>query len=372
MPTEHITGANVLSEPKRKNVSSALTQRHEANMVNTNKKQKQKLYTRESKDKEKQFIKYVIGKNKKVNSTKRGMKFDLESELNDIDVMLDEMNTGGKGLTKDSTDEVVDLNKQDDMEVEVEAIGICTFGSNHETNEGNEIEIKRENKEITHNISQQVTDSQEEKEITHNVGQRVTDGQEEKEITDNIGQQVTDGQEEKEITDNVDKTITDGKGGKQITDNVNKITDGKGGKQVTDNVDKTISDGEGRKQITDNVDKITDGEGGKQITDNVDKTITDGEGGKQVTENIDKITDGEGGKQIAVREKEDSDDTESGDETDPISIDKSFSKVCSTFPSNPESSSSNNEKEDTEEESDNENNCAVAKNITKNGNRKKN
>ena len=34
--------------------------------------------------------------------------------------MLDEMNTGEKSLTKDSTDEVVDLNKQDDMEVEVE------------------------------------------------------------------------------------------------------------------------------------------------------------------------------------------------------------------------------------------------------------
>ena len=169
MPTEHVTGANVLSEPKRKNVSSASTQRHEANMVNTNKKQKRKLYTRESKDKGKQFIKCVIGKNKKVNSTKRGTKFDLESELNDIDVMLDEMNTGGKSLTKDSTDEVVDLNKWDNMEVEVEAIGICTFGSNCETNEGNEIEIKRENKEITHNVGQQVTDGQEEKEITDNV-----------------------------------------------------------------------------------------------------------------------------------------------------------------------------------------------------------
>ena len=40
LPTEHVTSANVLSEPKRKTVSSALTQRHEANMVNTNKKQK--------------------------------------------------------------------------------------------------------------------------------------------------------------------------------------------------------------------------------------------------------------------------------------------------------------------------------------------
>ena len=169
LPTEHVTGANVLSEPKRKNISSASTQRHEANMVNTNKKQKQKLYTRESKDKGKQFIKCVIRKNKKVNSTKRGMKFDLESELNDIDVMLDEMNTGGKSLTEDSTDKVVDLNKWDDMEVKVEAIGICTFGSNRETNKGNEIEIKRENKEITHNVGQQVTDGQEEKEITDNV-----------------------------------------------------------------------------------------------------------------------------------------------------------------------------------------------------------
>ena len=41
LPTEHITGADVLFEPKSKNVSSASTQRHEANMVNTNKKQKQ-------------------------------------------------------------------------------------------------------------------------------------------------------------------------------------------------------------------------------------------------------------------------------------------------------------------------------------------
>ena len=40
LPIEHVTGANVLSEPKRKNVSSASTQRHEADMVNTNKKQK--------------------------------------------------------------------------------------------------------------------------------------------------------------------------------------------------------------------------------------------------------------------------------------------------------------------------------------------
>ena len=83
------------------------------------------------------------------------------------------------------------------------------------------------------------------------------------------------------------------------------------------------------------------------------------------------ITDGEGGKQIADREKEDPDDTESGDETDPISIDESFSKVFLMCPSNPESLSSNNKKEDTEKESDNENNCAVAKNITENGNRKK-
>ena len=62
---------------------------------------------------------------------------------------------------------------------------------------------------------------------------------------------------------------------------------------------------------------------------------------------------------------------ESGDETDPISIDESFSIVCLTCPLNPESSSSNNEKKDTEKESDNENNCVVAKNITENGNRKK-
>ena len=85
--------------------------------------------------------------------------------------MLDEMNTCEKSLTKDSTDEVVDLNKWDDMEVEVKAIGICTFGSNGETNAGNEIEITRENEEITDNIGQQVTDGQEEEQITDNISQ---------------------------------------------------------------------------------------------------------------------------------------------------------------------------------------------------------
>ena len=99
--------------------------------------------------------------------------FDLESELNDIDVMLDEMNTGGKSLTKDSTDEVVDLNKQHNMEVEVKGIGICTFGSNGETNVGNEIEIKREEKQVTDNIDKKITDDEEEKQVTDNVDKKL-------------------------------------------------------------------------------------------------------------------------------------------------------------------------------------------------------
>ena len=87
--------------------------------------------------KENSSLKLSLEKNKKVNSTKRGTKFDFESELKDIGVMLDEMNTCEKSLTEDSTDEVVDLNKRGNMEVEVKAIGICTFGSNGETNAGN-------------------------------------------------------------------------------------------------------------------------------------------------------------------------------------------------------------------------------------------
>ena len=146
LPTRHVTEGDVLSKPKkRKNVSSASAERSKTDWVNTSDKPKRKLYSRESKAKGKQFIKVVIGKHKTVNSNKRGKKIDLESELKDIDVMLDEMKAGDKCLTEDSTVKVVDLNKQDDMQVKVTAIDICTFANSSETNTGKEIVIKGEN-----------------------------------------------------------------------------------------------------------------------------------------------------------------------------------------------------------------------------------
>ena len=59
--------------------------------------------------------------------------------------MLDEMKAGDKCLTEDFTVEVVDFNKQDDMQVKVTAIGIYTFANSSEANTGKEVVIKGEN-----------------------------------------------------------------------------------------------------------------------------------------------------------------------------------------------------------------------------------
>ena len=351
------------------------------------------MYNRESKAKGKEFIKVVTGKHKTVNSTKRGMKFDLESELKDIDVMLDEMNAGDKSLIKDSTDKVVDLNKQDDMEVEVKAIGICTFANSNETYAGKEIAIKGENmlwkgkseqideeyieengldvikpeiqvdEEVRDNRTEVPQHNEQNTGFTENIQKASVADKDNQEITDNIGQQV------QQVTDNVGQQVTDGQQVQQVTDNVGQqVTDSQQVQQVTDNVGQQVTDSQQVQQVRDSISQqVTDGQ---QVTDNTNQQVTDNTN-REVTDNV-VATDNVITEQITTdNEKEHSDDTKSDEETDenPVSIDESFSKVCSTCLTNPESSSNN--KKDTEKESDSENKCVVAKNITENGNRKK-
>ena len=69
-------------------------------------KLKRKLYNRESKSKGKVFIKVVTGKNKNV---KKGKKCDLETELNDIDVLIENMGMVEMSIVGDSNVEQCNL-----------------------------------------------------------------------------------------------------------------------------------------------------------------------------------------------------------------------------------------------------------------------
>ena len=67
---------------------------------------KRKLYNRESKSKARVFIKVVTGKNK---NEKKGKKHDLETELNDIDMLIENMGTAETSIVGDSNVEQCDL-----------------------------------------------------------------------------------------------------------------------------------------------------------------------------------------------------------------------------------------------------------------------
>ena len=62
-------------------------------------KPKRKLYNRESKSKGRVFIKALTGKNR---NGKKGKKHDLETELNDIDIMIKNMGTAETSIVGDS------------------------------------------------------------------------------------------------------------------------------------------------------------------------------------------------------------------------------------------------------------------------------
>ena len=302
-------------------------------------KPKRKLYNRESKSKGRVFIKVLTGKNR---NGKKGKKHDLETELNDIDMMIKNMGTAETSIVGDSNVEQCNLQ----------------VASTHQTEEGNDKELYQRNLEqIEDDI---VTDGV----VTFGVG-----GSKENEefadwaVTDGVG-----GSNENE--EFADWAVTDGVGGSNENEEFadGAVTDGVGGsKENEEFADGAVTDGVGgsneNEEFADGA--VTDGVGGsKENEEFADGAVTDGVGGSKENEEFadGAVTDRVGGS----KENEEStdgtvtddnrDSTDSTNNTEgAITIDEHFSKVCSTCPSNTESesssSSSSNEKESVAENS---------------------
>ena len=270
-------------------------------------KPKRKLYNRESKSKGRVFIKVLTGKNK---NGKKGKKHDLETELNDIDIMIKNMSMAETSIVGDSNVEQCNLQ----------------VASTHQTEEGN-----KEHKELYQRNLEQIEDD------------IVTDGV----VTFSVG----GSKENEEFTDGA---VTDGVGGskenEEFTDGA--VTDGVGGsKENEEFTDGAVTDGVGvskeNEEFTDGA--VTDGVGvSKENEESTDRTVTDGVGGSKENEEFTDgaVTDSVGGS----KENEESTDgtvtDDNRDSTDStyntegaITIEKHFSKVCSTFLSNTESDS---------------------------------
>ena len=268
-------------------------------------KPKRKLYNRESKSKGRVFIKVLTGKNK---NGKKGKKHDLETELNDIDIMIKNMGTAETSIVGDSNVEQCNLQ----------------VASTHQTEEGN-----KEHKELYQRNLEEIEDD------------IVTDGV----VTFGVG----GSKENEEFTDGA---VTDSVGGskenEEFTDGA--VTDGFGGsKENEEFTDRAVTDGVGgskeNEEFTDGA--VTDGVGGsKENEEFTDGAVTDGVGGSKENE---ESTDG-----TVTDDNRDSTDSTNNTEG-AITIDEHFSKVCSTCPSNTESesssSSSSNEKESVAENS---------------------
>ena len=193
---------------------------------------KRKVYKRESKSKGRVFIKVVTGKNK---NSKKGKKCNLETALNDIDILLEIMDMAERSVVGDSNVEECNLQVASTLQIE----------------EGNEKELCQCNLE------------QIKEESTHDDGTEVAD----KIVTDGI---VTYGigteyNSDKKITDEIvtDEIVTDG----VVTDGI--VTDEIGSK---DDGDKRTTD----EIVTDWVvtDRIVTDEIGSKEDD--DKQIRDG------------------------------------------------------------------------------------------------
>ena len=293
-------------------------------------KPKRKLYNRESKSKGRVFIKGLTGKNR---NGKKGKKHDLETELNDIDIMIKNMGTAEMSIVGDSNVEQCNLQ----------------VASTHQTEEGN-----KEHKELyQRNLEEIEDDIVTDGVVTFGVGgskenEEFTDGA----VTDGVGgskenEEFTDGA----VTDRVEgskenEEFTDG----AVTDGA--VTDGVGGsKENEEFTDGAVTDG-----------AVTDGVGGsKENEEFTDGAVTDSVGGSKENEEFTDgaVTDGVGGSK---ENEESTDGTVTDDNRDStnntegaITKDKHFSKVCSTCPSNTESgsssSSSSNEKESVAENS---------------------
>ena len=304
-------------------------------------KPKRKLYNRESKSKGRVFIKALTGKNR---NGKKGKKHDLETELNDIDIMIKNMGTAETSIVGVSNVEQCNLQ----------------VASTHQTEEGN-----KEHKELyQRNLEEIEDDIVTDGVVTFGVGgskenEESTDGA----VTDGVG----GSKENEEFTDGA---VTDGVGGskenEEFTDGA--VTDGVGGsKENEESTDGAVTDGVGgSKENEESTDgAVTDSVGGsKENEESTDGAVTDGVGGsKENEESMDgAVTDGVGGS----KENEEStdgavtddnrDSTDSTNNTEgTITIDEHFSKVCSTCPSNTESESlspsSSNKKESVAENS---------------------
>ena len=197
-------------------------------------KPKRKLYNRESKSKGRVFIKALTGKNR---NGKKGKKHDLETELNDIDIMIKNMGMAETSIVGDSNVEQCNLQ----------------VASTHQTEEGN-----KEHKELYQRNLEEIEDD------------IVTDGV----VTFGVG----GSKENEEFTDGA---VTDGVGGskenEEFTDGA--VTDGVGGsKENEEFTDGAVTDGiGGSKENEESTDgAVTDGVGGsKENEESTDGTVTD-------------------------------------------------------------------------------------------------
>ena len=310
---------------------------------------KRKVYKRESKLKGRVFIKVVTGKNK---NGKKGKKCDLETAFNDIDILLENMDTAVRSVVGDSSVEECNLQ----------------VASTHQIEEGNEKELCQRNleqikEESTHDDGTEVTDEiVTDGIVTYRIG---TEYDSDKKITDGI---VTDGV----VTDGIvtDEIGSKEDGDKKTTDEI--VTDG----VVTDGIvtDEIGSKEDDDKQIRDGKETGDTDMVAKEVKERIETEVTNNMVTGQGTEReqpVEEVPDKNVTVQVAeltktnatneIRENTDSIDaeplTEKDDDRDStdstgntegaVTIDEDFSKVCSTCPSNPESesSSSSNEKE---------------------------
>ena len=298
------------------------------------------------------FIKAVTSKNK---NGKKEKKHDLEREFNDVDAMLENMDTvdttemsvdgndnGGKSkLQVPSTHQIEkELCEHKLQQIKEE----CAYDDGTEINR---IEVVNNANQQTVKIKTECT-RMTETDIAENI---VTDGI----VTYGIPSIGMEGGTNTEITDETAKVaVTDGVGTEggtntEITDETAEVavTDGVGTEggtntEITDETTKvTVTDGVGMEGGTNT--EITDETTEVAVTDGVGTEVKNGiENG--VTDSMATIQGAEGEN---TREEDSDNDTESltdernsTDDTEVVTIDEEFSKLCSTCPSNTESGSS--------------------------------
>ena len=283
----------------------------------------------------------------------------METELYDIDIMLKNMATAETSIVGDSNVEKCNLQ----------------VASTHQTEEGNKEHkdlYQRNLEEIEDDI---VTDGV----VTFGVrGSKENDEFTDGPVTDSDG----GSKENDEFTDG---PVTDGDGGSKENDEFRDgpVTDGDGGSKEND--DKEISDG----KETGDTDRVV-----KEVKEGIETEVTNsivtGQGGqgtereqhveevsdKNVTVRVAEFTETNATKEIRdntyssdteplTENDDDRDSTDSTDNTEgAVTIDEDFSKICSTCPSNPESSSSSSS---NEKKSDAENNDVQMKEKTEEG-----